>query len=570
MSWIRAVAVDLDGTIASQDRISEAALQALRDTRLRRIRTVLVTGRTLAALRATFPGLEAEFDVVIAENGGVLVADGRERVLAEPVPAQLADALQGRGIPLQRGQVLLATAAVHDEEALREIGAQGLDCWLLRNRTELMILPAGVSKGTGLCAALRMLGMSEHNLLAVGDAENDHSLFEVAELAAATSDAVPALRDHADLVLPSPDGTAVAEMLNGPVLAGEQRPRSVRRQLVLGTTAAGSEVQVASTPSTLLVVGGSGRGKSFLAGLIAEQLIEERYSVLVVDPHGEQASLATVPGVSVLRPTNALDLRSQTDKLAEGMSLVVDLTATADLSEIVDELSAVITAARAAGGRPHWIVVDEAHQYLGKGGRLRSIFEPTAGSYCLVTYRPEDLCPEVLAAADVVISVSPPVDQLVGAGALPAASLPKAVVGQATLVRSDVAAPPETFTVRPRSTAHQRHERKYSRVLMVPGKGFRFKPDHSVALPEARTIDQFRSCLQQITLEVFGYHLDRQDFARWLAESVQDRKLADLAARLQRDIASRHAADLNQARAELSEAILDRYPSADPDCQPES
>lgn len=565
MSWIRAVAVDLDGTIATQDSVSDVALKAVRDMRFRRVRTLLVTGRTMAALYEGFPGLVDEFDAVVAENGGVLLEGGRERTLSDPVPAALAESLERQGIPLQRGQVLLATGAAHDEEVLREIGMQGLDCWLLRNRGELMVLPAGVSKGTGVAAAMAGLGLSEHSLIAVGDAENDHSLFEAAELAAATSDAVPALRDHADLVLAAPNGDGVAGLIFGPVLSGEERPRSDRRQLVLGTLANGSEAKVPSTPSTMLVVGGSGRGKSFLAGVIAEQLVEAGYSLVVVDPHGEQTSLGQLAGVTVCRPEQAGDVRSAVQQLRRGTSVVVDLSGVGDCSEILDELATVISRTRADTGFPHWILIDEAQDYLGQHGHLRSAFDPTAGGYCLVTYRPEELCSEVLAAADVVLSVSPPVDQVLGGHGLPASGLPKALAGQATIVRADIAAAPQAFSVASRHTTHQRHEHKYSRVLMPQGKGFRFRRDASEALPEARSVEQFRADLQQIDPAVVGFHLGRGDFSRWLGESLQDRKLADLAARLEREVAARHEADVVHARIELCQAILDRYPEQEND-----
>ena len=39
-----------------------------------------------------------------------------------------------------------------------------------------MVLPSGVNKATGLSAALVELGLSRHNVVAVGDAENDHAL----------------------------------------------------------------------------------------------------------------------------------------------------------------------------------------------------------------------------------------------------------------------------------------------------------------------------------------------------------------------------------------------------------
>ncbi len=102
------------------------------------------------------------------------------------------------------------------------------------NRGELMILPAGISKGTGLLAALSELGVSPHNVLAVGDAENDLALLQVAEIGVAVANAVPSLVEHADLVLEERNGAGVAALLAGPVLTGEQMIRPARPRIAIG------------------------------------------------------------------------------------------------------------------------------------------------------------------------------------------------------------------------------------------------------------------------------------------------------------------------------------------------
>ena len=53
----------------------------------------------------------------------------------------------------------------------------GLELDVIFNKGAVMILPAGVNKGTGLEAALKELQLSAHNVVGVGDAENDHAFF---------------------------------------------------------------------------------------------------------------------------------------------------------------------------------------------------------------------------------------------------------------------------------------------------------------------------------------------------------------------------------------------------------
>ena len=69
MSWVRAIALDLDGTIATHDVVAPEVLSAVVRARRRGLRLLLVTGRTIAALESQFPGLITEFDAVVAENG---------------------------------------------------------------------------------------------------------------------------------------------------------------------------------------------------------------------------------------------------------------------------------------------------------------------------------------------------------------------------------------------------------------------------------------------------------------------------------------------------------------------
>ena len=94
-------------------------------------------------------------------------------------------ALQARGIPFQSGQCLVdadANSAVRMLEVIRELE---LPIVLVFNRSRVMALTQGISKATGLRAALEMLRASPRNAVAIGDAENDHELLRVAEVAGA-------------------------------------------------------------------------------------------------------------------------------------------------------------------------------------------------------------------------------------------------------------------------------------------------------------------------------------------------------------------------------------------------
>ena len=205
LSYFRAVAVDYDGTLAEGSGRARHAGGARRGARPRDPGDPGHRANHERAARRV-PEVEDHVDAVVAENGAVLITPVGVRQLAAPVDRAVSTALSARGVVHRSGQVLLACPAADEPVALEVIRGLGLDCRLVRNRGELMILPAGVTKGSGLREALGDLGLSHHNTIGVGDAENDHSLLDVCEIGVAVANAVDAIRAHADVTLALPDG----------------------------------------------------------------------------------------------------------------------------------------------------------------------------------------------------------------------------------------------------------------------------------------------------------------------------------------------------------------------------
>ena len=77
-----------------------------------------------------------------------------------------------------------------------------------------MCLPPGVSKASGLAAALDELGIPPADVVAAGDAENDHAMLRYCGLAVAPSNALDAVKADADLVTAGPRGQGMREMID--------------------------------------------------------------------------------------------------------------------------------------------------------------------------------------------------------------------------------------------------------------------------------------------------------------------------------------------------------------------
>lgn len=211
----RAVATDYDGTIAHDGRVEPSVVRLLEAVRSSGRKLILVTGRHLPELRSVFPRLRV-FDLIVAENGALLYdpATGQEELLSETIPAGFIRELQNRGIaPLSLGRGIVATTRSQERAVLEAIRDLGLDLQVIPNKDSVMVLPAGINKGMGLKTALRELGISAHNLVGLGDAENDHDFLRLSECSVAVANALDSVKKRADIVTQGEDGQGASEIL---------------------------------------------------------------------------------------------------------------------------------------------------------------------------------------------------------------------------------------------------------------------------------------------------------------------------------------------------------------------
>ena len=210
-----ALATDYDGTIAQEGRVDAPTLAALERAKAAGLRLILVTGRVLPELEKVYSRLDL-FDLAVLENGAVLFnpATQHTRRLADQ-PPNFADELHARGVsPISTGQVIVATYTRHEATVQEVIRALGLDVRMILNKGALMVLPAGVDKGTGLAAALAELGLAAEQVVGVGDAENDHALFAACGCGVAVGNALDELKAAAHVVTKGKRGAGVVELID--------------------------------------------------------------------------------------------------------------------------------------------------------------------------------------------------------------------------------------------------------------------------------------------------------------------------------------------------------------------
>jgi phosphoglycolate phosphatase (TIGR01487 family) len=211
----KALATDYDGTIAHHGTVDAATVDALQEFKNSGRKLLLVTGREIPDLHGVFSEVSI-FDLVVAENGALLYWPGtrEEKCLAQSPPVAFPDLLRKRGVnTLSVGRVIVATVDPYGSELEEAISELKLDLEIIPNKGSLMVLPHGVDKGFGLSAALKVLQLQPDEVVAVGDAENDHSLLRHAGFSAAVANALPELKRVAQWTTPSGHGTGVRELI---------------------------------------------------------------------------------------------------------------------------------------------------------------------------------------------------------------------------------------------------------------------------------------------------------------------------------------------------------------------
>ena len=539
-----ALALDYDGTAAVDDRLTDSAAAAIERLCVSGRRAVLVTGRRIAELLRVCPNVGL-FDLIVAENGAVLY-DPKQRdeiPLASPLPASFAERLRQRGVaPLETGSIIVATQEPHGPVMLDVIRELGLELQVVFNRSAIIALPPGVNKGSGLQVALRKLGLSQHEAVAIGDAENDHSLLDCCECGVAVANAVPSLRERAAFVTKGANGAGVAELIDELVANDLRRMEGRLEQhlLLIGKRGDGTVVRIPPYGRNVLIAGPSGSGKSTLTAGLIERLIDKAYQVCIIDPEGDYSTLQGI--VCLGNPQRAPSVGEVLSSLEDpATNLAVNLLGLPlqDRPPFFSQLIAGLQALRARTGRPHWIVLDEAHHMLPQSwGHVSSVLPSHLGEAILVTVHPDHVAPAVLAPIDLVLAVGEApertMEKFAGAVAQPLIWPPSLSYEQgkvvAWLVRDEQ--PPFMVEPQPCRAERIRHHRKYAEGNLRYHSFYFRGPEGRLNL-RAQNLWMFCQIAEGLDEQTWMFHLRRRDYSRWFRKAIRDEYLAQQTERIE-------------------------------------
>jgi hypothetical protein len=486
------------------------------------------------------------FDSVVAENGAVVYEPRghKQTLLAKPPPATFVQRLKEMAVePVEVGRVIVSTWVPHQFAVLQTIREMGLELQVIFNRNAVLVLPSGVNKASGMEYALRKLGFSSHEAVGIGNAENDHSFLERCECAVALANAIPSIGELAAFTTMGEAGRGVIELIDELIANDLSRMagRLPQNLVAIGSHVDGTPVTVPPYGLNILIAGPSASGKSTLAVGIIERLIEGTYQVCIVDPEGDYG---TLPGLVTLgsqeRGATVHEVLAVLDDPTINLNVNLLGVPLVRRPEYFGHLFPSLQAMRTRTGRPHWIVLDEAHHMLpADWGHLGKALPQELGETVLVTVHPEHLAPMTLSLVDAVIAVGPsPMKTL---KAFAGATGRKLTSGEEFVARPSHAVawfprrgdPPFYMKIMPGRTERVRHLRKYAEGNMR-NDSFYFRGPAGQHNLLAQNLTIFSQIASGIDNETWLFHLHRGDYSQWFRKSVKDGDLADQTEQIER------------------------------------
>jgi hypothetical protein len=240
-----------------------------------------------------------------------------------------------------------------------------------------------------------------------------------------------------------------------------------------------------------------------------------------------------------------------------GTNVVVNAfgTAVRDRPEYLRTLLPELAGLRSRTGRPHWIVMDEAHHLLpASASKPETIVTP---GLVMITVHPEAVAKDVIALVETIVTLGPEARQVVSAvfdaKDLETPDLP--IPGDdEVLVLSEPEGARLVEPIRP-AQARKRHQRKYARGQLTEESSFYFTgPDAALNL-RAHNLETFLLLAEGVDEETWEYHRAQGDYSRWMKEGIKDKRLSAEVAEVEQDA----GLDSTVSRQRIAELVQRRY-----------
>jgi hypothetical protein len=293
--------------------------------------------------------------------------------------------------------------------------------------------------------------------------------------------------------------------------------------------------------------------------LLLEQITDSNLQFCVVDPEGDYAeSPAVAIGDAKHEPrlSEIMDLLTNPD-----ISVVVNLLAIepAERPRYLAGLLPELSKLRIETGRPHWIILDEAHHCLPAKWDPAPVSLPQELPAAIaVTVHPDEVAPDFLKLVSTVVGVGDQAEEVIEKFCSARGErCPKFPVRPATelgLIWTSESGAQTIALSRPKAR-QKRHIRKYAEGELGEDKSFYFRgPDGSLNL-RAQNLSIFLQMAEGVDDDTWTHHLRSGEYSRWFDEAIKDEELAEGA----RIVEQNQTLSAQETRSRIKELVERKY-----------
>jgi hypothetical protein len=217
---------------------------------------------------------------------------------------------------------------------------------------------------------------------------------------------------------------------------------------------------------------------------------------------------------------------------------------------------------RSRTGRPHWLVVDEAHHMLPASWNPASITLPQAlSNLLLITVHPDHVAVPALALINTIVAVGQAPNETIASFCQPIGSCPPGALpdrlekGEVLVWFRQSNESPFRFQIKPPRMERHRHMRNYAEGKLGEDKWFYFRGAEGKLNLRAQNLITFVQLAEGVDDETWLYHLQQQDYSRWFRDGIKDEKLANEAA----EVETTPELSAAESRDRIKAAINQRY-----------
>jgi Helicase HerA, central domain len=349
--------------------------------------------------------------------------------------------------------------------------------------------------------------------------------------AAAVANALPAIQEAAHVHLTKDHGDGVIELIERICRDDAALAPADVHGILLGMD--GSEpVSLKPFGGNILIAGKSGIGKSTLAIALTEQMAMKQFQFCVFDPEGDYDDLENAVSVGDVKVPPVVE---EALKLMDAGTNVVINTQSLNVGErpaFFADMLPRVSALRTKTGRPHWLVIDEAHHLLpAKRGDARQTLNEDVPAVIVITVHPESISPEVLKSVNTIVALGQGDVMVKFCDAIGEETQSWDPSGDDEVIFWELnsASPRRVKPQKPTQT-HKRHTRKYAEGALGEDRSFYFRgPDNQLNL-RAQNLMLFMQIADGVDDPTWTHHLKQGDYSAWFRGIIKDRELADEAA----------------------------------------